>query len=395
VSAAPPQWPRRPSPVLDWLIEAGRHVPTAQDLVGALAERLVDAGVALFRVTFHLQTLHPQLRAVAIIWRRGRPGVETVRVGHGIERSARYLNSPVRVLFEGAGGVRQRLDLPGVDFAFPIFDELRAAGATDYVGLPMTFGDGRVHGTTWTTDQPGGFTSEDLIRIDDLLPLVATILETRLTRRIARNLLDTYVGRHAGERILAGQIIRGTGESVRAAIWYCDLRGFTAMTESLPLERLIASLNDYFECMALPLERHDGEILKFMGDGMLAIFPLDREDAHERALRAAIEAQHGMAQLNERRRASDEPTLGFGIALHAGLVMYGNIGAPTRLDFTVIGPAVNQAVRIEALCRELGRQLLVSATFSRQCPHELVSLGRHALRGVPEPAEIFTLPEAA
>jgi adenylate cyclase len=395
VNAAPPQWPRRPSSVLDWLIEAGRQLPTAQDLVGALADRLLEAGAPLFRVTFHLQTLHPQLRAVAIIWRRDRRGIETVPVEHGIERTARYLNSPVRALFEGAGGVRQRLDLPDVEFPFPIYDELRAEGATDYVGLPLTFSDGRVHAATWTTDQPGGFTVEDLIRIDDLLPLVAVLLETRLTRRIARNLLDTYVGRHAGERILAGQIIRGTGESVHAAIWYCDLRGFTAMTESLPLDRLIAALNDYFECMALPLERYDGEILKFMGDGMLAIFPLDREDAHGRALHAAIEARKGMAQLNHRRRARGEPTLGFGIALHAGEVMYGNIGAPSRLDFTVIGPAVNQAVRSEALCRQLGRQVLVSAIFRRHCSRDLVSLGRHVLRGIPEPAEIFALPEAA
>jgi adenylate cyclase len=394
VNTAAPQWPRRPSSVLDWLIEAGRQLPTAQDLIGALADRLVAANVPLSRISFSLGTLHPQLRAVGIIWRRDRREVETVRVERGIEWSARYQNSPIRVLHESAASVRQRLDLPGAELAFPIYDELRAEGATDYVALPMTFSDGLIHATTWTTDRPGGFTTDDLTQIQDLLPVVALILEARLTRRIARNLLDTYVGRHAGERILAGQIIRGTGESVRAAIWYCDLRGFTAMTESLPLGRLIASLNDYFECMAQPLERHDGEILKFMGDGMLAIFPLDREDAHERALRAAIEAQHGMAQLNERRRASDEPTLGFGIALHAGEVMYGNIGAPTRLDFTIIGPAVNQAVRIEALCRELGRQLLVSTTFRRHCPRELVSLGRHVLRGVPEPAEIFTLPEA-
>lgn len=224
---------------------------------------------------------------------------------------------------------------------------------------------------------------------------MATIIEARLTRRIARTLLDTYVGRRAGERILSGQIIRGTGETVRAAVWYCDLRGFTALTEQLPRDRLIATLNAYLECMAAPLERYDGKILKFMGDGMLAIFPIAQKDAHCRALNAAIEAREAMAQLNARRGARNESALGFGIALHAGKVMYGNIGAPTRLDFTVIGPAVNQTVRIEALCRQLGRQILVSSTFVLDCPIELVSLGRHVLRGVAEPAEIFTLPESA
>jgi adenylate cyclase len=388
-------WPQRRTPIHAWLVHEAQRLPTAEHLLEQLGQRLIGEGVPLFRATFNLLTLHPQLRAVSLIWRRDRAGVETLRVEHGVELTDRYLNSPIRILFEGAAAVRQRLDIPGAPLPFPIYEELRQEGATDYVAMPLVFSDGRSHGSTWATDRPGGFTSEHLALIYDLLPLVVLILEARLTRRIARNLLETYVGLRSGERILNGEIRRGTGETLEAAIWYCDLRGFTAMSETLPGAELIATLNAYFERMAGPVETEGGEVLKFMGDGMLAVFPVDQADAHCRAFAAAEGAIAGMAALNRERETAGLPSLGFGIALHAGEVVYGNIGAPNRLDFTVIGPAVNQAVRIEALCRELGRPLLVSAAFRASCPLDLVSLGRFGLRGVREPAEVFALREAA
>ena len=251
------------------------------------------------------------------------------RAEHGIERTELFLRSPMRVLFEGAGAVRQRLDLPEAEFAFPLFEELRQQGLTDYVALPITFTDGKIHGTTWSSDRPGGFASEELAQIEDLLPLFGLLLEIHFNRRIAINLLDTYVGHNAGERILAGQITRGSGETVAAAIWYCDLRGFTALSERLGRDALLACLNDYFDCMAGAVERQGGEILKFIGDAMLAIFPLAGEEACRRALEAALEARATMAELNARRRERGDEALAFGIALHAGEVMYGNIGAPT------------------------------------------------------------------
>jgi adenylate cyclase len=391
---APPSWPRRPGPVLDWLIAEGRHLRYAQDMLAGLARELMLTGVPVERITFNLRILHPQNRGIGMIWRADRPQVDTIRVGHGIEQTSQYQDSPLRVLFEGAGGLRQRLDIELDDLPFPIYRELRAEGFTDYVALPMTFSDGAIHGSTWATRRAGGFDSEHLCGIDDLLPVVALILEARAIRRLARTLLDTYVGHHAGARILSGQIRRGTGETVRAAVWYCDLRGFTRLTETTPRDALIACLNDYFECMAAEIARADGEILKFMGDGMLALFPLERADACARALAAAEGAVAGMAELNARRAPRGEAALGFGIALHAGEVMYGNIGAPDRLDFTVIGRAVNQAARIEKLCRDLDRHVLISADFARISGASLVSLGRHVLPGVAEPAEVFTLPDA-
>ena len=284
----------------------------------------------------------------------------------------------MRALFEGAGAVRQRLDLPDAEFAFPLFDELRDEGLTDYVALPMTFSDGKIHGTAWASDRPGGFESEHLALIEDLLPVLSLLLEIRLNRRIAINLLDTYVGHHAGERILQGEITRGSGQTVRAAIWFCDLRGFTALSERSGRDELLACLNRYFDCMAgagRAARRRDPEVHRRRHAGDL---PARRERACARAAagRCRCARGDGRAQRRSCARAAGE-ALGFGIALHVGEVMYGNIGAADRLDFTVIGPAVNLASRLEALCRTLGPRSLISDDFAAAV------LGRVPIAGQP------------
>jgi adenylate cyclase len=394
--AAAQHWPRRPGAMLDWLIGDARRLPDGPALLAELCERLHGQGLPLARASFHLRTLHPQLFGIGFYWQHGADQIRVFRAEHGIERTDVYRRSPMRLLFEGAGGVRQRLDLSEAGFDFPLFDELRREGLTDYVALPVTFTDGRIQGTTWSSDRPGGFATEELAQIEDLLPLFGLLLEIHFNRRITINLLDTYVGHNAGERILKGQITRGSGETVAAAIWYCDLRGFTALSERLGRDALLACLNDYFDCMAGAVERQGGEILKFIGDAMLAIFPLADADACRRALAAALEARAAMAALNQRRRAQGDEVLAFGIALHEGEVMYGNIGAADRLDFTIVGPAVNLTSRIEGLCRTLERDLLISDAFAGHCAGPaLRSLGQHRLPGVARPVEIFTLPEAA
>jgi adenylate cyclase len=394
-AAGAAHWPRRPGEILDWLISDARQLPDGATLLAELCRRLLDQDVPLARASFHLRVLHPQLFGMGFYWQRGAPEIRIFRAERGIEQTDLFRRSPMRTLFEGAGAVRQRLDLPGADFAFPLFEELRAQGLTDYVALPITFSDGKTHGTTWSSDRPGGFDSTELAQIEDILPVFGLLLEIHFSRRIAITLLDTYVGHNAGERILNGQITRGSGESVAAAIWYCDLRGFTALAERLGRDALLACLNDYFDCMAGAVERQGGEILKFIGDAMLAIFPLAGEQACRRALAAACEARDLMASHNAERRERGEEALGFGIALHAGEVMYGNIGAADRLDFTVVGPAVNIAVRIERLCRRLDHDILLSDSFAGGChAGRLCSLGRHRLRGVARPVEVFTLPAA-
>ena len=391
-------WPAARSPIIDWLIGDARRLPDDATLLRALCERLVEAGLPLARASFHIRTLHPELFGMGFYWQRGAEQIRVFRAEHGIQQTPLYQRSPMRLLFEGAGAVRQRLDLPHTefDFDFPLLKELRDEGLTDYVALPMTFSDGKVHGTTWSSDRPGGFTTEHLTQIYDLLPLFSLLLEIHLNRRIAVNLLDTYVGRAAGERILRGQITRGSGETVRAALWFCDLRGFTVLSERTDRDTLLALLNQYFDCMAKPVEQHGGEILKFIGDAMLAMFPLDTEQACPRALQAALDARAAMDRLNAERAARGEQALGFGIALHAGDVMYGNIGAADRLDFTVVGPAVNLTSRLERLCRTLGLDLLISDTFAGSCAcADYRSLGSHRLIGIARPVEVFTVPEAA
>jgi adenylate cyclase len=389
-------WPEARSAILDWLIGDARRLPDGPALLRALCERLVEAGMPLARASFHVRTLHPQLYGIGFYWQRGADDLRVFRAEHGILQTPQYQQSPMRLLFEGAGAVRQRLDLPDTEFPFPLFNELRDEGLTDYVALPLTFSDGKIHGTTWSSDHPGGFATEHLAQLYDLLPVCGLLLEIHLNRRIAINLLDTYVGRDAGERILRGQITRGSGQTVRAAIWFCDLRGFTELSERTDRDTLLACLNQYFDCMAGPVEKHGGEILKFIGDAMLAMFPLETEQACQRALQAARDARAAMGKLNGQRAAGGEEALGFGIALHAGDVMYGNIGAANRLDFTVIGPAVNLTSRLEKLCRSLGLDLLISDVFAGMCScAEYRSLGTHQLIGISRPVEVFTVPEAA
>lgn len=389
-------WPARRSATLDWLLGETREQPFLDNLFAELCRRLRAEGLPLERATMHLRTLHPQFQGARVLWRPELAEAELNLLEHGIFDDPRFMNSPVRALYEGAEGFRQRLDLP-LDSGMPeyaIYADLREQGYTDYVALPMQFTDGRRHATSWSTRRPGGFSTADLVEINDILAVFQLAVEIRANRRITKNLLNTYVGEHAGARILSGEIRRGSGATVRAAIWNCDLRGFTRISEQWPRDEVITWLNEYFDVMAAPVSKFGGEILKFVGDGMLAVFPLEDPEACNRALRAAVAAREGMLELNRRRIARGSFELGYGVALHVGEVMYGNIGTATRLDFTVIGPAVNVASRMQTLAKELRRQVVLSAPFAFQCgcsADVLTTLGRFPLRGVDEPLEVFGL----
>lgn len=386
-------WPRFPGPVLDWLIGDARNLADGGSLLADLCERLNASGLPLARASFHLRLLHPQLFGMGFYWTRGADEVRVYKAEHGIQETDLYQKSPMRALFEGAKRVRQRLDRPDESFSSPLFQELKSEGLTEYLALPLVFGDGTIHGTTWATDHPDGFDEDHRARIEDLLPILGLLLEIHLKHQITIALLDTYVGQHTGEHVLKGQITRGSGETINAAIWLCDLRGFTAMAERQPRDRTIACLNDYFDRMATPVKRHGGEILKFIGDAMLAVFPLDTDRACERALQAATDARAAMHHWNDERLKRGDEALNFGIALHAGDVMYGNIGTVDRLDFTIIGPAVNMTSRMERLCRRLDLDLLVSDSFAKMCASQasLRSLGAHQLEDITRPVELFTV----
>ncbi len=388
-------WPALRSASLDWLMRDSVRYPYLDDLLVGLCQHLAEDGLPLARATLHLRTLHPQFMGARILWRPGLEKAELTFVGYDVLDDPRFHNSPIRALYEGAEGIRQRLDTSdlGPD-AFGIYAELQAEGYTDYVALPLVATDGRRHASTGATTRPGGFTTAHLVLLSDLLPALSMAAEIRLNRRITKNLLNTYVGERAGERVLAGDITRGSGSTIRAAIWNCDLRSFTSISEHWPRDDVISSLNDYFDAMGAPVQQAGGEILKFIGDGMLAIFPLEEDGACVRALEAAHLARRAMAELNARRAEQGAETLGYGLALHLGDVMYGNIGTQTRLDFTVIGPAVNTAARLEGLTKVLKRHVLISSTFAYACacsPDMLELLGTYPLRGVGEPLGVFGL----
>ncbi|CAK0768324.1 Adenylate cyclase [uncultured Gammaproteobacteria bacterium] len=387
--------------VIDWLTHQARMLPGGiPALIDAYCRRLVAQGVPLWRSAWNIRMLHPELRAITYIWWHGQDGVEEIERTHGNEFTHEYLNSPVAAIVDdGADGLRHPIRRMVPPWPYPILGELHRLGGTDYAAWPVLFSSGRRHAATFASNHPDGFTTADLDLIDGTLPVLSTLLEVLALRRLATNLLNIYVGRQAGERILSGDIRRGTGGSLRAVLWYCDLRGFTNLADRLEREDLIALLNGYFEIMDRAVQARGGEILKFIGDAVLAMFPLAGDSAAPEAdaltcalaLDAADEAVVGMARLNIERAIWGQPTLHFGIALHLGDVMFGNVGAATRLDYTVIGPAVNLVSRIETLCKRLERTVLTSAAFARACRTRLLSLGLQPVRGKREPVEVFGL----
>ena len=378
-----------------WLLTEGPQFDSEIELFDELCWRLIGDGVPLWRAGLHVQTLHPQIRGVGARWWRDRKVIEDYRILHGSEETDEYRLSPIRKTIERGTPMRRRLDGPVSEY--PLLEKIRQAGGTDYFALALNRTFRRFPTVAWTTDQPGGFVDAAISKLEDANPALAAIVDARAIRRISANLLDTYLGPQAGRRILAGQIFRAQGERMRAVIMMTDMRNFTGLSDRLAGDRVIELLDAYFDALVSPIEDKKGEVLKFMGDGLLAIFPAeDDEDFAPSSLRALDAATEGLERLdavNRQRRERDLPELRTGIGLHLGEVIYGNVGAADRLDFTVIGPAVNLASRIEGLIKRLLRPLLTSSAFAEVCPHPLVSLGFRPVRGLYEPEEIFGLPD--
>jgi adenylate cyclase len=380
-------------PVARWFVtEAYRITDTAQ-LVAAAGEQLVLSGIPLYRLAYFQLTLHPEFQGKAYFWRRGR-GVESGTRPHGDNQDAEYRDNPLPPVLEQHRTVRMRLDR--IEPQAPLLRQLKDEGATDYVALPLLFTTGHADALSVVSDSPGGFSGTDLDRMFLLQFAFARLVEVHSLRDTATNLLDAYVGRAAGQRILAGEVKRGDGQTIEAVIWYCDLRGFTRASDRLPRDTIIALLNDYFDTMGTIVINAGGEILKFMGDGMLAIFPVptpaDRAPTASTAAQAAASAVDTMLVLNRVRATAGEPAVRFGLALHLGEVMFGNIGASRRLDFTVIGPAVNYAARLEKLCGPLDRAVLLSSAMAALLPHtDVEPLGSRTLKDIDRPQAVFGL----
>jgi adenylate cyclase len=303
-----------------------------------------------------------------------------------------YRISPVSAVLATREPLRRRFVEPDCPDDFEILRDLRRGGATDYVAYPLHFTDGSIHIATWSTRGPGGFSPEHIRQIETIVAPLARVAEIRAWRRTAGNLLGTYVGPKTAERVLAGKVRRGHVETLRAAIWLSDMRGFTALSGKMSASALVELLNRYFDCQVPAIHAQGGEVLKFMGDGLLAIFPItsdaDAQAVCHAALAAAREARAAIDGLDLVGHAS---ATRFGLALHVGEVMYGNIGAGNRLDFTCIGPAVNLAARLEKLAARLERTIVASADFARFAQDEWEDLGCHAIPGFDEMPAVFGL----
>jgi adenylate cyclase len=383
--------------IFDWLVDGAPGASDAAEVVSRMSEAILATGIPLHRTAAFVKTLHPHLLGRSFVWRPGAAMV-TREAPFAFSTTPAYRASAIAAVCELREPVRQRLMDPAWPREYPVtMEELVAEGVTDYLAAPLRFMNGQTHAISFATTDPGGFTPAHIATMLDLTRPLARVGEILALGRTAVNLLDAYVGRNAGEQILAGKIHRGDVDSIRAVIWFSDLRGFTELASSLEPAAMIGVLNELFECQVEPIQRNGGEVLKFIGDGLLAIFPITRAHAAsercDAALAAAGDAFAALGHVNAERTKRAETPLRFGLALHLGDVTYGNIGGAGRLDFTCIGPAVNLTSRLEGLTGRLERPLVVSADLAHLTARRTVSLGTFEVKGVAAPQEVFAMPD--
>jgi adenylate cyclase len=389
-------------PLIEWIAAAGLSGRRELELLEGFCAGAVAVELPLARAVVGIDTLHPVLEGRIFEWQRDASGPTQSEYGRldPDSSSDKWLQSPFHRLYEsGAATLRHRLG--NAEPEFPVLEDLRRRGMTDYVAMVNRFGaDGAIGMmdctfSSWATDRPGGFEDADLAALGFLVPCLALAIKSASIARITETLVETYLGRDAGHRVLRGHIERGVAEQISAVLWFSDLQGFTRITDTAPPTQIIPLLNDYADAVVSALRDQGGEVLKFMGDGILAIFDAAAAaDACCQAIDAAEDALRRVAALNQRRQVEGQPVTRFYLGLHVGEVFYGNIGSFDRLDFTVVGPAVNETSRIAAMCRSLDQHVLLSPAFAAaagDARQRLVSVGRYALRGVQRPQELFTL----
>lgn len=404
-----PSFPESPAAGLNaWLVARGLEGTAREELLTGYCEKLVELGVPLYRTHVAQRAIHPRFGSIGFEWLRDGGDVSLERYAHAASPRREWLQSPLyHLLASGTLEFREDLRDRNVSSRFPLLNELKARGATDYFATGLFFekAPGKItldlgnapQGTlvSFASDAEGGFSEADLELIRTTLPPLGLALKSTANRRMARDLLQVYLGRDAGERVLSGEIERGSVEEIEAVICLFDLSGFTSLSEQLQGPELIAMLNLYFGLAVTEIQERGGNVLKFMGDGLLAIF--DDPDPQQAAI-AALDTVTGLsdriAATNRAREREGLPVTRCTFALHAGRIYYGNIGAETRLDFTVIGPAVNLTARIADMHRALGRRVILSEQVfhaARTGSYDLVSLGRYMLRGVSQPQELYTI----
>lgn len=371
------------APILDWLYREGRFLADPNDLTRELAERMVAEGAPLMRLRLAMRTLHPLLAGWSAVWEAGGR-LERDRVAtHGLERKSSYVGSPLERLVKTRTAVRRRLDGGLGPEDHTVLHELAAQGATDYLALPLPFTTGQAAAMVVVTGRSGGLSDADVAKCEAVAAAMTPILETVAAYRLAGTVASAYIGPRSGKRVLEGRIRRGDVEVVRAATWFSDLRGWSRLSNELPAAEAVALANQYFELIDGVIAEAGGEVLKLIGDAVLAIFTVEHGEAA--ACRAALDAAR---QAHARARAGGAGYR-FGVGLHIGEIVYGNVGSPSRLDFTVMGRAVNLAARLEKLTGPLGHPVVVSADFARASGRPHRDLGVHPVPGWDAPVPVF------
>lgn len=391
------------SALRDWVIRQGVLGTAFDVLLRELCERLLSIGLPVLRVNTAYRALHPVFGAVSHRWNKNR-GAEREIFRRGNTEEG-WVKSPIyHMIDQNLTELRADPTDPATCARFPILQDFQNEGATDYLAMAVVVGGGG-RGTverpsegvtvTFTSDGEGGFSERDIDDLRALMPVLGVTLHAGSNRQMTLDLLSVYLGGDAGARVMSGEIDRGSAEDIEAVILLFDLSGFTRMSENLDGVEIIALLNDYFGMVVKEVEDHGGNVLKFMGDGMLAVFTQKPEtEAARQGLDAVQSIRTHMEQMNAERLTAGQPTTGCTMALHAGQVLYGNIGGETRLDFTVIGPAVNTTARIANMCDPLDQRIVISERVAGPwlaSRDDLVSLGAYRMRGVADRVELFTL----
>jgi adenylate cyclase len=386
-----------------WLAEAGLAGQAETALIQGFCDRLVAVGVPLVRAIVFIDTLHPIYEGRAFRWEKDKPETTLTEYGRSTdgELSERWRRSPFYQLLEGGESLLRRRITAENEMEFWNFRDLRAESITDYVAIVNRFAaDGAIGEmdcfySSWMSDRVDGFGESDIAALRRLTPFLGLAVKSASLGRIAETLVVTYLGRDAGRRVLRGGIARGVADRIEAVLWFSDLRNYTRISDTSPPGHIIPLLNDYADAVVTAVHENAGDVLKLIGDGVLAIFPAqERHRACAAALNAATMARNAVSELNTRRIDQGLPTTDMYLGLHIGEVFYGNIGSKERLDFTVIGPAVNEVSRIAAMCRSVDQPILLSSAFVTSAAdqrHSFASVGRYALRGMQKAQELFTL----
>ncbi|OUR76422.1 hypothetical protein A9Q83_14725 [Alphaproteobacteria bacterium 46_93_T64] len=389
-----------------WLIDAGMQRIRVEDLLSQLCERLSELGVNLERSNMALTTLHPQVSAFMYTWKNREGIVTNTALLHNDEPGEGWFSSPFFYMIGNNVNFMHRKLEENDSLDFPVLVDFKNQGLTDWFGQIFDFGwGGRDHKrdtnfgliTSWASGRKGGFSDRDFEILRKAIPLFALAVKGISSFEVAGTVLETYVGKETAREVMSGQIVRGTARSINAVLLYADLKGFTKLTDMVDPSEIVATLDQYLERMADPVSEFGGEVLKFIGDGMLATFALEgmeEADICKTALMATQKMMLGIEALNVKRESENKPTMGLDVALHIGEVMYGNVGSANRLDFTVVGAAVNEVSRMESLCDALSTNVILSGEFAKHavhCQDHFETAGLHSLRGVRTPKQLFKL----